>query len=110
MLPMLSVRKKRWDLEQVNFDFFFLYWKTAPPPGSYINDFADKIRGSFYRFTSFFKAVFKYVLFKYSSGFLRSFSEPENKIAVQVAVSISKAARYSISISLLYPEFIVEWS
>ena len=106
MLPMLSVRKKRWDLEQVNFDFFF-YGKTSPH-GSYINDFADKIRSSFYRFTSFFKAVFKYVLFKYSSGFLRSFSEPENKIAVQVAVSISKAARYSISISLLYPEFIVE--
>ncbi|XP_023328884.1 importin-11 [Eurytemora carolleeae] len=63
------------------------YWRTnapnaiseeekvgPPPPGSYINDFADKIR----------------------SRFLRSFSEPENKIAVQVAVSISKAARFDV--------------
>ena len=27
-------------------------------------------------------------------GLLRTFSEPENKIAVQIAVAISKAARY----------------
>ena len=31
MLPMLSVRKKRWDLEQVNFDFFFSIERLPPP-------------------------------------------------------------------------------